>query len=530
MNLAGESGFRSRELAKRFLQTAVVVDDEAYMDPGDIYEPKTEVVTPGRHAPPSHPDDQGPVGRDSIHTLDAGSIVESFSALGIICGVVGPKAPAMAALRQADIVILDWLLRDGNSRYTLQLLRELLDDDADRNSLRLVAIYTGEARLQEICETVTGELEIIGLEPKEDETKTEISYRYGRLVFYAKSNVNLKEGLRHRSVSEEAFPEKLVDDFASMTDGLLPGIALASLTAVREGEHMVLDRFHADLDPAFLTHRTCLSSPEDAERQIVNHVAEELRGLMDNTVAEVSPASAGAVDNWIRRRRKGDEDPNFTFRGQKLDLEQTIALANNGFEASGVKNIGFRDLTAGFAGNKVVGLDEKLAWIMSFRTVYNRPPPILWQGTVVTELPSEHGQHQTGDEKHLICMRPRCDCVRLKRETSFFFLPLTDPQKDMEQIVVEIDRTFERLSIKFDSSGLVSRLFEPLEGKDTIIPTDKKPDGSFQFVDTGGTRYRWRGELKAEYGLRIAQKFAETLARVAVDESEWLRRIKTRKR
>ena len=526
MNLAGESRSRSCELAKRFLRTAVVVDNEAYMDPGEIDEPKTEVVTPGRHAPPSNPDDQGPVGRDLKHTLNAGSIVESFSALGIICGVVGPEAPAMAVMRQADIVILDWLLRDDNPRYTLQLLRELLDDDADRNSLRLVAIYTGEARLQEICEIVIGELKNTGLEPKEDETKTKILYRHGQLVFYAKSNVNLEKALRHRSVSEEAFPEKLVDDFASMTGGLLPGIALASLTAVREGEHMVLDRFHADLDPAFLGHRACLPSPEDAEGQIVNHVAEELRGLMDNTVAEASPASANAVENWIRR--KGDEGRSFTFRGQKLDLEQTIALANKGFEASGVRNIGFRHLSAGFAGSEVAGLDEKLAWIMSFRTIYNKPPPILWLGTVVTELPSEDGQHQTGDEKHLICMRPRCDCVRLEGKASFFFLPLADPQKDKEQIMVEIDHTFERLSIKFDSSGWVFRQFEPPEGEDSIIPIDKEPDGSFEFEDTGGTRYRWRGELKIEYTIRIAQKFAERLARVAVDESEWLRRMKRR--
>ena len=524
MKLAGEFGSQSHELAKRFLRTAVVVDDEAYMNPGDIDKPKTEVVTPGRHAPPSNLDDRGSVGLGSIHTLDAGSIVESFSALGIICGVVGPKGPAMAAMRQADIVILDWLLQDGNPGYTLQLLRELLDDDADRNSLRLVAIYTGEAQLQEICATVAKELTNAGLEPKEDETKTEISYRHGRLVFYAKSNVNLEVALRDRSVSEEAFPEKLVDDFASMTGGLLPGIALASLTAVREGEHMVLDRFHTALDPAFLGHRTCLPSPEDAERQIVNYVAEELRGLMDNTVAEASPAGANAVESWIRR--KGDEGRNFTFKGQRLDLEQTISLANKGFEASGVKNIDFRDLTAGFAGSEVVGLDEKLAWIMSFRTVYNRPPPILWLGTVVTELPSEDGQHQTGDEKHLICMRPRCDCVRLKGEALFFFLPLTDPQKDKEQIVVRIDRTFKRMSIKFDSSGWIFRQFEPLNGKDSITPIDKKPDDSFEFEDPGGTRYRWRGELKAEYAQRIAQNFAATLTRVAVDESEWLRRRK----
>ncbi len=488
--------------------------------------PKAEVVTPGRHAPPPSQGDRDRISRGALHALNAGSIVESFSALGIICGVVGPGESAMPAMRKADIVVLDWLLRDREPECTLQLLRELLVDDADRNSLRLVAIYTGEALLQEICATVAGELTNAGFKPEKDETRTEISYRHGRLVFYAKSNVNLVEVLRHRSVSEEVFPTKLVDDFASMASGLLPGIALASLTAVREGEHMVLDRFHADLDPAFLAHRACLSSPEDAEGQIVDHVAEELRGLMDNAVAEASPASASAVENWIRRR--GSETRSFIFGGRKCDLEETIELANKGLTASVLKNNAFEGLSTGFSNRDVVDLDEQLAWIMSFRTVYNRPPPILWLGTVVTELPSGDGQHQTGDGKHLICMRPRCDCVRLKGKTSFFFLPLVDPQGNTEQIVVEIDRTFKRLSIEFDSSGWVFHHFEPPEGKDSIIPTEEKSDSSFDFVDTRGTRYRWRGELKAEYAQRIARNFAKTLDRVAVNESEWLRRM-TRK-
>ena len=35
-------------------------------------------------------------------------------------------------------------------------------------------------------------------------------------------------------------------------------------------------------------------------------------------------------------------------------------------------------------------------------------------------------------EAHLICMRPRCDCVRLDKETTFNFLPLVAPSKFRE--------------------------------------------------------------------------------------------------
>ena len=40
-----------------------------------------------------------------------------------------------------------------------------------------------------------------------------------------------------------------------------------------------------------------------------------------------------------------------------------------------------------------------------------------------------------------------------------------------------------------------------------------------------GTKYTWRGELKAEYAQRLAQDLASNLSRLAVDESEWLRRM-----
>ena len=502
--------------ARRFLQTAVVVDDEAYMTADGSDGPKGEVVAPDRRALASSQKDQSPVVRGLEHNLNARSVIDSFSALGVICGVVGPTQSAMKVMRQADIVVLDWLMQDDDPRYALRLLHDLLTGEEDRYSLRLVAIYTGEARLEDICAAVINELTETGLDPVENKSRTAISYKHGRVVLYAKSNVNLAEPLKERSVAEWDLPERLVEDFSAMTEGLLPSIALASLTAVREGAHMVLDQFCADLDPAFLAHRACLSNPDDAERQIVNYVAEELRGLMDNALAAQSPADAEALEGWIRR--KGGGAARFLFGGRELNLEQTITLAKNGLEASVLKNNAFEGLSAGFAGSDVVDLDERLAWIMSFRTVFNAPPPTLWLGSVVTAM-------MDGDEMHLICIRPRCDCVRLEEETSFFFLPLVEPGNEREQLVVRIGDEFKRLGIGLDSAGWVRRRFKPSEDNRAVTATRREPDGGFEFTDTCDKRYTWQGELKSEYAQRIAQTFATTLSRVAVDESEWLRRM-----
>lgn len=510
---------RSRELAQRFLQTAVVVDDKAYMASEQDSGPKGPVVEPSRIQRTSDQNDRNPAGRGSQHSLDARSIINSFSRLSIICGVVSPTGSPPETMRKADIVVLDWLLQDQDPQCTLTLLENLLARESDRNSLRLVSIYTGEARLGGICDEVVNTLTNAGLHLTSNQDKTEISYQHGRVVLYAKSGVNLANGLQDRIVEESGLPEKLVEDFASMTSGLLSRIALTSLTAVRESEHKVLDQFGAKLDPAFLTHKTCLPNPEDAERQIVSHIAEELRGLMDEAVVKTSSEDADAVEYWIKEKPE-----EFTFRKkngeEKLNTEETIALVNNGLkENNRLNDSAFEFLSAGFSGNSATDLDKQLAWVMTFRAVYSTSNPTLWLGSVVTELSDQ-------EEQHLICMMPRCDCVRLKGETSFFFLSLVEPAKKREQVVVKIDNTFEQLGIEFDSAGWVLRKFKPDSGSSAMIAERQTSSSHFEFKNSDNTRrYKWRGELKAEYAQRIAQRFAEKLNRIAVDESEWLRRM-----
>ena len=516
MGVTEDFAVRSRKIAERFLQTAVVVDDEAYMSLSGADEPPLDVNVPDRHTRGQVPESRPRAGRGSQHTLDAKSVIDSFADLGVICGVVGPSPSTMEMVRQADIVVLDWRLKDEDPGYSLKLLVRLVTE-VDRNSLRLIAIYTGEAALEDICRSVLDGLDGAGLGPVEDRQGLGISYRHGRVVVYAKPDVGLAVHLKERRVAEDDLAERLVEDFSGMTEGLLPSIALTSLTAVRECAHKVLDRFNSDLDPAFMAHRACLPNPQDAERQIVSHVAEEFRGLMDDAVAGESPAGDEAVEGWLRGRNGGKAP--FVFGDRSLDVDQTITLANRGLKASSLAEEAFRTLTTGFAGRDIADLDERLAWIMSFRTLFNAPPPTLWLGSVVTG-------HLDEGEKHLMCMRPRCDSVRLKLDEGawFFFLPLVDPRNANEQVIVRLGSEYVRLGIGLDPAGWVRRKFEPSEDDRPVTARKDSANGEFVFIDTCGKRFTWRGELRTEYAQRVAQTFATTLSRVAVDESEWLRR------
>jgi len=136
-----------REIARRFLLTAVVVDDELSVSanpqvhggltkPSRISAKHTE-ASEGAQSPPLRP-------------LNVDPITWSFARQGMVCGVVSPPegennqvALAKAAAR-ADIVILDWRLsRMSKEENALPLLKQILMED-QVNRLRLIAIYTNQ--------------------------------------------------------------------------------------------------------------------------------------------------------------------------------------------------------------------------------------------------------------------------------------------------------------------------------------------------------------------------------------------------
>ena len=503
-----------RALSERFLQTAVVVDDEAFpseptVDSGGVVEP-----TRGQAKPAS--DDTRSSG-SAGHRLDTKAIIDSFAGLGMICGVIGPTQAAMETIRQADVVVLDWRLKDDDREYALKLLKGIVAGESDRNALRLVAFYTGEADLPAIQEAIVETLVDVGLGPEVVDTCA-VTYRHGRIVLYAKPSVNLPPALQDRRVSENELPNRLVGDFSNMTAGLLPSIALLSLAAVREGAHMVLDRFCARLDPAFLAHRASLPNPEDAERQMVNHVAEELRGLMDYVVADQAPAGEEAITGWLHDLAV--DSPRFQFGQRTLNAEQALTLAIHGLKQSILRNNEFEHLSEGFAGGAAEGLDEELAWIITSRTVINAPRPTLWLGTVVARRP----QCNELRPAQLVCLRPRCDSVRLTDKTFFAFLPLGEPVHGQEQIIVKTNDGYERRGISTDASGWQVHAFKPDSNRHSVVAGQNGTDGPFVFVDVYGAEFEWLGELKAEFAQSVAQAFAGTFSRIAVDQSEWLRR------
>ena len=447
----------------------------------------------------------------------------------ILRGITG----LVNALERADILILDWELRQENRGTTMGLLRTILSGDRGER-LRLIAIYTGEPGLQRIRDEIMEGLKDLGKPGWSDEPSQqdcEIPFGPCRIVLYAKSGTPTP-GLEARSVKEADLPDRLAADFATMVDGLLPCLVLSALTAVRENVYQVLERFDAGLDPALLAHRACLSPPSDSTQHMVEQITSELHGIMDDAVLDDKPADIDAIKEWLHKKANGGK---FTFGDKELSTSETVKLLHKGLgEKHGTLALSYYDkLSSGFALGGATGndLDGCLASKMCFRTVVGRGTRTLWMGTVVRQ---QCGKAESN--RLLVCITPRCDSVRLSGASQFLFLPLVEPRRGLLQLVLPpdgVEKAYKRVAVDPKPELWVRATFKasPKTGSVTAQDTSnghegKGQDSRFVFLatDPRDVEYHWVGELKGEVAQSVAQEVANRLSRIAMNQCEWLRR------
>jgi hypothetical protein len=243
---------------------------------------------------------------------------------------------------------------------------------------------------------------------------------------------------------------------------------------------------------------------------------------MDDAAASERPVGIEAIKEWLAAMFGTDAELTFAIN-KKLSIKDTIALLEQGIEEKHgalSKKADYGILTSGFAktGNPESKLDLQLAWMINSRTVFNAPPPVLQLGTIV------RSHEQTEPPAFFLCMRPRCESVRLKKSEAFLLLPLIQPiEKTIQLVIRTSEGAHHRLSVCTKASEWSLVRFTPQKIGGSII-AEKSSANCFLFASDDKTKFEWLGELKHEFAQRIAHRFAAGLSRVAVDNSEWLRR------
>ena len=300
----------------------------------------------------------------------------------MVCGVVSPQdgdddyETLAKAVANADLVILDWRLSRSPDANALPLLARILRDDP-RRRLRLIAFYTDEPDLEDIRSKIAKRLDSLNerrsvVSASSDSNRT-IDFGPCRILVYAKPDSRTIE--RSAIVEERDLAARLIGDFANMFAGLLPSLVLTALAAVRENVYRVLERFAPALDPAFLAHRACLPQPAESEHHMVEQIASELHGIMDDAVGRRSPAGIKAIEHWLHSRF-GDGDVVFgpDVRMSRKDVVEMLThgmkVKPGPLEKGKRKGKDFQILSPGFSGDTDIGrkLDRRLASAMEFPT------------------------------------------------------------------------------------------------------------------------------------------------------------------
>jgi hypothetical protein len=450
-----------RDIARRFVQTVVIVDDQAFTQEAET--PHEEVIPPPlRGLVLTEPDADGksaegrmPV-EDSqpAHDLDAGELSRQFASLGIVCAAYAPlqsdrsgkKTEADAKntanlARHADIVVVDWLLDGQNPALAIGLIQRILDADLKEGGrLRLIAVYTGQDGLRHLRDQLLVSLQsaMHTLTSDDNGQSPAILGRHQRLFFLNKAVDGIEAGSSVVSLAE--LPGRLMDEFATMTRGIMPSVALASISAVRNGTHFLLAKFDATLDGTLAAPRAMLPDLEDAAAYASDLVAKKLSSVLEMVTDARSPASLENMEAWLEHEQKPGR---FCLRDDQLDLsmDEVKALLRTGVTEERAKAIGI-------SHNSIWKFQPHLycgpALVSTANHAFARLACLKREAFGETYLPSDRTPHLTlgsplfeegnGDSgqfgKYHVCMQALCDSLRLEGPRYFPLLPLHQVQPE----------------------------------------------------------------------------------------------------
>lgn len=338
------------DAASRFLQSVVVVDDQAYeLHEEQVFE-QASLGGDSLDEPDQRVNEPGDI--EDLESLDTETIVEGFADLGMACAVLAPSnsgsdedtARVLKLAARSDIVVLDWVIRPTtpidsqgkrtNERTSKEILLKILQEDEKSGSrVRLICIYTGSNDAPLILEQLESSLTGDSVEIAKDVKSARIDVAGARIVVLSKVRKVPTPGVP--VVAADDLPARVVQEFREFAaKGFLPEIALGSLAAVRDDSHRILKRFSGDLDPALIAHRA-VTSALHTEELVLSLVGNELStivaasdsfyGLTDQTIQEAVESAMGDRQEaylWEWRRLIGN--PKTTLSGKEKVAEDKL--------------------------------------------------------------------------------------------------------------------------------------------------------------------------------------------------------------
>ena len=510
----------SREIADKFIRDIVFIDEQAYGKSSD--------KTPNIHN----------------HEFNAREVSDSFLKKGKICAIYAPQSDkdiseSVASLLKADVVVLDWDLdlkdtsdfdpmaddeSEKRGRYTKPLIKKLVDD-AGKEKVKLIIIYTGETDIERITKEIHQYIQ--NSDYVINNNNLSVQNTNLKIIVRAKEGTKVVEHHRDKIIGYNELPGLITNEFTELTIGILPNYALSAITAIRDNTSNILGVFSKDIDPAFLGHYVSIPDCNDA--------ISMLPKIFGTAVANLIETSDVDFDSWIEAWiDENIKDSNTIINGKNIDInaEKLKCLLkssadfeekfNTSFDIQAKKEKVNRytadlykiETTKLFCSEKANTSNYKWAKLVQHSNLFSSPKiHRLTTGTIIK---------YKEEDKFLICIQQSCDSVRISpdEERTFLFLPLVQGINGEAIVVGEQDH----LIVDNKSYSIKLHRFSPNENNANIT-AELKENGEYVFEDTDGKQFVWVAELKELFAQHIVSAYASQLSRVGIDNSEWIRLV-----
>ena len=310
------------QAVEKFLQTVVIIDNEAKIHDGGVPESKKATRRPS--APGEKPDkDMGPkithgggntrnepVNNSNSHILKLNKVANAFAKKNLTCGIYIPSdldspddeeliSTAVNAVLHTDACILDWYLRDYDAGQAIEVIKRVWTKDTEAGGqLRLILVYTAEPDLEEASNMLSKEL--CGVNPVDDAEVPTLSTTNLRIVFLNKPTTTGRLENPAQKVEWENLPERVVKEFTELSKGLIRAYALNSIANIRRDTHRILAQFNPCLDAAYVADRATKPDPTDGDKLIKEIFLSELSLSIETTDGDIlEPLSEEGCNLWL---------------------------------------------------------------------------------------------------------------------------------------------------------------------------------------------------------------------------------------
>ena len=338
--------------------------------------------------------------------------------------------------------------------------------------------------------------------------------KYTTISMFSKPGKSVTGG---RECSPSELADKCIEEFTAAFRGVVPNVVLATVSEIRKNTHRLLGVLNKDLDIGYLSHRALLPFPEDAENHLEDIIADEIGSIISGNETGKNSSYEKICDYSEISDKVYKCIDDFAICFPLLiaaGAENILCDAQKEILKEQHKNCFTKEWYGSEDESK--NSEKLFAVVSSMQTDYSKNMrKFLKLGLIIQRV---------DNNVRYLCIQPECDSVRLHKneKTEFMFLKLKSKQFGENFDLIFDDGS--RYEVNYGRHNRKTIFFKTSENE---IVESKNND---EFIDESNNKYKYICSLKKSHAQKIANEFGAYISRVGLNESEYIRRNRSKGR